>query len=68
MFMAQEHSNSETKTAQAMTPIAAQNLSFIKGADSVYPSAAMTPNAFSMELVNAPQQGAELYDYGTEQS
>jgi hypothetical protein len=45
-----------------------QILSFINTANSVYSSAAMTTKAFSTESVNPPQKGADLYNYGTEQS
>jgi hypothetical protein len=43
-------------------------VSFITGGDSVYSLTAMTPKAISTQSVNAPQQGAYLYNYGTEQS
>ena len=35
---------------------------------SVYSITAMTPTTFSSKSVNAPQQGADIYNYGTEQS
>ena len=45
-----------------------QILSFIKRGDSVYSFEVITLKALSTEFINAPQKGAELYDYGTEQS
>jgi hypothetical protein len=61
-----------SKYDHANTPVGVkpnwQILSFIKGADSVYSFAVMTPKALSIESVNAPREGAELYNYGTEQS
>jgi hypothetical protein len=46
----------------------ARILCFIYETVSGYSFAVMMPKALCRESVNAPQQGAELYDYGTEQS
>ena len=66
--MAKEYSNLETKTAQAMTPdLHAKPVLYQKGRFCIF-FRGNDPESIQHGIVNAPQKGAELYDYGTEQS